>query len=401
MHANKPLALLAAVLIAAGAWYVTREKAPSTEVENAALYPDLLDRLNDTQRIEIKSADDGFALQRTGEQWTMAERDGFPVSFEMAKEALVQLAALRIRERKTSRPENYPELGVTDEPAPGSATRHVTVRAKDDSTLADLIIGKARQAKGVEAPGHYVRRAGEPTAWLVEGDLKLATDRNAWMDTAIIDLPVDRVRRVQITHPEKQPVIVTKENPQTQLFTLHDAPEGYEARSSAVVSSIGGLLLDVRFEDVAAAAKVEGLVPRTIVEVQTFDGLVATLEQYDVKDRTLVKFDFAYNGDLVYAAPEASAPTPAAAPAAAAAAAVGDDQTTAASDTPPPAPTIKPASEVQAEIDTLKQKTANWVYVLADYKARIIDKKMEDLVKVKGPAMPAPEPIEKMGEEAP
>lgn len=394
MNANKALVLAAAALIAGGAYYVTREKAPSTEVENALLYPGLLDRLNDSRSIEIKGADDAFTLKRDAGQWAMVERDGFPVRGEMAKAALVQLADLRIRERKTSKPANYAELGVTDEAAAGSDTRRVTVRADGDAPLVDLIVGKARQAKGLESPGHYVRKAGEPTAWLVEGDLTVATRRNDWMDTQVLDLPVERVRRVTITHPEKQPVVVTKANPQQQLFTLHDAPKGYEARSSAVISSIGGLLLDVRFDDVAAAGSIEGLVPRTIVEVQTFDGLVATLEQYDVKDKTRVKFDFAFNPDLVYAASEATA---AAAPAAAA-----TGQAPAGASPPAaPTPTVKPASEVQAEIETLKKKTAPWVYTLADYKVRIIDKKMEDLIKTKAPPMPAPEPIERMGKEAP
>ncbi|MGE3774094.1 MAG: DUF4340 domain-containing protein [Gammaproteobacteria bacterium] len=388
MQANKALVLVAAALIAIGAYYVTREKAPSTAVENALLYPGLLDRLNDSRSIEIKDAGDAFTLKRDAGQWTLVERDGYPVRGEMAKAVLVQLADLRIRERKTSKPENYAELGVTDEAAAGSETRRVIVRGEGDGALADLIVGKARQAKGLESPGHYVRKAGEPTAWLVEGEFTLATKRNDWMDTQVLDLPVERVRRVTITHPQQQPVVVTKADPKQQLFTLHDAPEGYEARSSAVISSIGGLLLDVRFDDVAAAGRIDGLVPRTIVEVQTFDGLVATLEQYDVKGENFVKFDFAFNSDLVHAAPEAPAATP-------------PEEASPASPATAPAPTVKPASEVQAEIETLKKKTAPWVYALADYKVRIIDKKMEDLIKTKAPPTPTPEPIERMGKEAP
>lgn len=394
MQANKALALAAAALIAAGAYYVTREKAPSTEVENALLYPGLLDRLNDSRSIEIRSADDAFTLKRDAGQWTMVERDDYPVRGEMAKAALVQLADLRIRERKTSKPENYAELGVTDEAAAGSETRRVIVRAESDGVLADLIVGKARQAKGLESPGHYVRKAGEPTTWLVEGELTLAVKRNDWMDTQVLDLPVERVRRVTITHPEKRPVVVTKADPKQQLFTLNDAPDGYEARSSAVISSIGGLLLDVHFDDVAAASRIDGLVPRTIVEVQTFDGLVATLEQYDVKEKNFVKFDFAFNPDLVYAAPEAPAVATPAAPAAKPAAPAAQPEAA-------PTLTVKPASEVRAEIETLKKKTAPWVYALADYKVRIIDKKMEDLIKTKAPPLPTPEPIERMGKEAP
>lgn len=384
MKANKALALAAAALIAAGAYYVTREKAPATTVENALLYPGLIDHLNDSRSIAIAGADGAFTLARDGERWSMTERDGYPARGELARTALVQLADLRIREQKTSKPENYAALGVTDDVAAGSETRRVTVRTGDGGVLADLIVGNVRQAKGLESPGHYVRRAGEPTALLVEGDLELATRRNDWMDTQVIDLPVERVRRVTITHPEKRPVVVSKTDPTQQLFALHEAPEGYEARSSAVTSSIGGLLLDVRFEDVAAVKRIEGLVPRTIIEVQTFDGLVATLEQYDVKDQNFIKFDFAFNPDLVFVSPAAAAAT----------------QPDAAKP-PAPVPTIKPANEVQAEIEALTKKTAPWVYALADYKVRIIDKKIEDLIKSKTPSTPTPEPIERMGKEAP
>lgn len=381
MTARKPLLLIAAAAIAYGAFHVTQSKAPSTEVENALLYPGLIDRLNDTRSINIQTADDSFTLQRDGERWTMVERDGFPVKFDMAKEALVQLSALKVREAKTAKPENYPTLGVTDVLA-GDA-RRVTVRAEGDTPLADLLIGKGRAAKGVESPGHYVRRFGEQTAYLVEGDLGINGKRNDWMEAAIIDLPVERVRKVTLTHAGQTPVVVAKENPKVQLFALQGTPDGYESRSSAVISSIGGLLLDVRFEDVAAKAKVDGLVPRAIVEVQTFDGLVATIEQYDVKEKVLVSFDFAFNEELVL--PVEAAPAPPAAP--------------DAPSSPPPAETQDQLAKVKAEVEQLKSRTAGWVYELADYKTRIIDKKLEDLIKVKSEPMPTPEPIENMNSD--
>jgi len=228
-----------------------------------------------------------------------------------------------------------------------------------------------------------VRRFGEQTAYLVEGDLGINGKRNDWMEAAIIDLPVERVRKVTLTHAGQTPVVVAKENPKVQLFALQGTPDGYESRSSAVISSIGGLLLDVRFEDVAAKAKVDGLVPRAIVEVQTFDGLVATIEQYDVKEKVLVSFDFAFNEELVL--PVEAAPAPPAAP--------------DAPSSPPPAETQDQLAKVKAEVEQLKSRTAGWVYELADYKTRIIDKKLEDLIKVKSEPMPTPEPIENMNSD--
>lgn len=378
MNARKLALLIVAGLIAYGAFHVSQRKAPSTDVGNALLYPGLLDRINDTRSVRIETADGGFTLARDGDKWSMAERNGYPAHADKVRESLMQLAGLRIRETKTSKPENYATLGVAD----GDA-RRVIVQDAEGGALLDLLVGKARQARGVEEPGHYVRRQGEATAYLVEGELGLPADRNEWTDTAIVDLPVDRVRQVTINHQGAQPVTVSKQSRMEQLFTLQDPPEGYDARSSAVVSSIGGLLLDVRLEDVIAASRLEGMTPRTIVEVQTFDGLVATLEQYDHEGRVFVVFDFSFNPDLVVPADAAPAPADA-----------------AGAQSPPvaaPAETSAPsADEVRAEIEKLNGKLRGWAYELPDYKTRIIDKKMEDLIKVKQAAPPPVEPIETM-----
>jgi hypothetical protein len=378
MNTRKFLLLVVAGLIAYGAWHVSQRKAPSTEVENALLYPGLLDQLNDSQSIEIQTADDKFTLRRDGERWSMVERNGYPVHVDKVREALFQLAALKVRESKTSKTENYPTLGVSDTPASGSDSRRVTVRGATEEPLADLLIGKARQAKGLESPGHYVRRHGDATAYLVEGDLGIAVKANDWIETAIVDVPVDRVRQVTIGHYGAPPVTVSKKDRKEQLFTLQNPPEGYDARSAAVVSSIGGLLLDVRLEDVIAASRVENATPRTIVDIQTFDGLGATLEQYDLDGRVFVTFKFAFNPDPKTPAGEADKADPTAQAAG-----------TAAAD-------ANAAPDVKAEVEALDAKVRGWAYELPDYKTRIIDKKMEDLIKVKGQALPPMEPIETM-----
>jgi len=380
MNTRKLLLLVVAGVIAFGAYQVSQRKAPSTEVGSALLYPGLLDQLNQSRSIEIQTADDRFTLRRDGEKWSMVERNGYPVYVDKVREALVQLAALKIRETKTSKAGNYPTLGVADTPASGSDSRRVTVRGEADEPLVDLLVGKARQAKGVESPGHYVRRHGDATAYLVEGELGIAVKPNDWIETAIVDIPVDRVRQVTLGHYGATPVTVSKKDRKEQLFTLQNLPEGQDARSTAVVSSIGGLLLDMRLEDVIAASRVESGTPRTIVDVQTFDGLVATLEQYDVDGRVFVTFKFAFNPDLVTPADPAK-PDPTA-----------KDAETAAE----AAPDASATPDVKAEVEKLNARVHGWAYELPDYKTRIIDKKMEDLVKAKGQPLPPVEPIETM-----
>ena len=352
------------LVLAYAAHYVAKTRAPAQDVASALLYPDLLAQLNDVQKIDITQGQEHLTLQRLDAGWVMPSRDNFVVNAGAVKELLVQLASLKMREAKTATPALYATLGVDAPDAPKATTREVVVSAKRDAPLADLLIGKARKAQRVDAPAHYVRRQGEPTAWLVEGELLLKAKRNEWLDTSVLDIPVERVRKVSLQQPGKTPVVLAKASPQEQLFTLQKMPKGSEPRSVAMLSSIGGLLLDLRFDDVAAASKVAGLSPQSSAEITTFDGLVATLKRYVVNGQSLIAFSFAQQTGV----------TPATQPPAT------DKNLPPGSVPSAPAP----VADVAAEVALLNARTQHWVYQLPDYKGRALDKTLEDLIKPKG-----------------
>ena len=352
------------LVLAYAAHYVAKTRAPAQDVASSLLYPDLLAQLNDVQKIDITQGQEHLTLQRLDAGWVMPSRDNFVVNAGAVKELLVQLASLKMREAKTATPALYATLGVDAPDAPKATTRAVVVSAKGDAPLADLLIGKARKAQRVDAPAHYVRRQGEPTAWLVEGELLLKAKRNEWLDTSVLDIPVERVRKVSLQQPGKTPVVLAKASPQEQLFTLQKMPKGSEPRSVAMLSSIGGLLLDLRFDDVAAASKVAGLSPQSSAEITTFDGLVATLKRYVVNGQSLIAFSFAQQTGVTPATPPPA----------------NDKNLPPGSVPPAPAP----VADVAAEVALLNARTQHWVYQLPDYKGRALDKTLEDLIKPKG-----------------
>lgn len=371
MNARKLSVIVAAVAVVAAAVYIAERKAPTTEVAAELLYPGLIERINDAARIELATREHALAITRLGNGWVIESRDNFPATFATVKQALVQLAELRILEAKTAKPENYARIGVEDIASEKSGSRLVSVYGPEKALLASLLIGKERLGKGLGSPAHYVRKSGEGTAYLVDGDLTFSANMNDWLDAAVANIPAERIRRVAINPYEGQPVVISKTARNDQFFNLEGVPPGFEPRSKAEVSSIGSLLLDLNFEDVAAASKLAGLVPRTIVEVQTFDGLVATIEQYDLKEFVYAKFSFAFNPDLVVAEPAADKP---------------------AAD--------KPAAEkpgVDDEVKKLNEKVSGWAYVLPDYKLRLIDKKIGNLIKKVEP----PPPKENAGKAPP
>ena len=182
---------------------------------------------------------------------------------------------------------------------------------------------------------------------------------------------------VLVEKSDAAPITLSKAEQSDNFFTLNNIPDGYEQKSKATVSALGALLLDLRFNDVLAAAKLAALTPVREVTVTTFNGLVVTLKDYLLDDQKLVTFSFAVNEELAAAAVSSAAAT----------SADQEENKPEAADTN--ATEEKSADETpQAESERLRQRTARWAYVIPDYKRRMMEKTFEDLIKTVEPEKP-------------
>ena len=365
---NKTLlsALLLAIALGALAWKISVDKAPQTEITRSALSVGLLDKLNDVTRIELLAGKSQTTLKRSSEQWILANRDNFPADPKAVKRLLLQLADLEIVEAKTRLPASYGRIGVAD-PGEGSDSLQVELYGAKDEKLLAVIVGHPRD--GGQKSQRYVRRAGESQSWLVNGKIEAAADPITWLDARIADVDTARVRRVEITPVEGPAVVIEKAHPKDNFFDLQNLPSGRVTRSKSLVSSLAALLLDLRFNSVAAAARYAQAKALRHTIVQTFDGLVAHIEEFAADGKTYARFDFDYDASLVHH--DAAKDDAAAAP---------------ASPTPLPPETDKPASatpkeSVEQEAARLKARVAGWVYELPDYKTRLLSKRLDDLVQ--------------------
>ena len=361
---NKPMfvALLLALVLGGLAWKISVDKAPQTEVTHSALYLGLIDKLNDVTRIELRSAKSAATLNRNNEQWSVANRDNFPAEGKAVKRLLLQLADLEIVEAKTSLSDNYGRIGVA-EPGDGSDSLQVELYGAKDKQLLAVIVGKIRD--GGQKKQRYVRRVGEQQSWLVNGTVDGTADPITWLDARIADVDTARVRRVEITPHEGPAVVIEKARPQDNFFDLQNVPSGRVTRSKSLVSSLGALLLDLRFNSVASAVRHAEVKPLRRAIVQTFDGLLVRGEEFETDGKTYARFDFDYDPQLVHndlgkdaaAAPAAAVP---------------------ATDNPPG----DAAKEtVEREAARLKARVTGWVYELPDYKTRLLNKRLDDLVQ--------------------
>ncbi|HEX2200515.1 MAG TPA: DUF4340 domain-containing protein [Gammaproteobacteria bacterium] len=380
---KKSLAVLAIItlVIVGAAWYLTEQRLPKTELAKRPLYPELLNRVNDIARIEVKTKDQDTVLVKQGEQWVIENRSRYPALFEKVKGAVLAIANLEILEGKTKNKELYPRLGVEDIGTEGASSRQVVLLDQGGQPLAALIVGKKRTAtSGRGIPAFYVRKADEPQAFLVKGALEELPEKPIdWTDQSLLNIDAKRIRAITIEPPGQGPLQIHRKDAGTQDFTLDNILKGTKLKSQTVLNGLASTLEFLQFEDVVARASFTPPPNPTVTTLRTFDGLIAKVTTANLNDKAHVSFEFAYDAETAAQAKETPA-TEETKPSADAAAKPTASNQPATAETPKTE--AKPS--VEEEAAKLNEKTRDWVYVLPGYKATLLTKTLSDLT--------APEP---------
>ena len=372
---SKTLIGLAAVtaLAVAGAIAAAVSRHAATErvtVESPAL-PGLMERINDIGEIALQVPGDEFSVRFDGERWVAPALASFPADFDKVKKALIGLAELRTVEAKTADPERYAALGLAAPDADEGAGTQLRLLDASGGAIAALTVGDPARAG---ADRLYIRRDGEERTWLAEGELDLGETPKDWVDTMVIRLDGERVRRVTITHADDGEVLEL-ERPEAgdESFDLVDMPEGATLRSPMTLDNLGRALAFLRFDDVAAAS--EGPPPGggdSTAVFETFDGVTVTVALEKRGEENWARLDAVWD-------PEAAvSPEPAPQPEEADAEEATDDGD--AEDAGETAE--KESPDIEAEIAQLLSRTQDWVFRIPDFKAEQLGMRMARLIEL-------------------
>lgn len=358
----------AVVVIGAVAAVTQRESASERVVTDAAVLPDLMARINDVAALALEGPEADFALRFDGERWVVPDLADFPADFDKVKKTLIGLAELRTIEKKTADPERYGALGLAPPDAEEGGGTWVRLRDGDDGPVAALMVGNPGRGGADQV---YVRRDGEAETWLARGELDLGDTPNSWVDTMIVRLEPDRVRRVVITHADGETVELARETRDAESFDLVNMPEDATLRSPLTLDNLGRSLAFVRFDEVAAASAgpAPGEGDATAV-FETFDGAKVTVTlQKRGEDETWARFDAAWD-------PAAAVPEPA-----------GDGAAEEAEADTEAAPEETEAAEGEAPFDPAEhtagivERTADWAFRIPDFKAEQFAMRLDRLVE--------------------
>lgn len=368
---SKKLIILIAVAIAAiglGIW-VSSDRSSQDEASTAALYPDLKKTINDATAVRIYTAGDKQAVEiaRKESSWVVSERHGYPADDAKVRKLLLGLANAKLREEKTSNPENYASLNVEDVSTEEASGIRIEVAGVQPSI--NLIVGKP----GSSLDTQYVRKVGEKQSWLVDTDIDSTAVAQDWLRKTLLEIPADRIQSVTIQAKGAKPYSAAKSAKADADFSVTGLPKGKQLASPSAANTLATALTGVALSDVQPAAQFEGT-PDVTATYQTFDGLVLEVKGWSKEDKRYLAGEARFDAALAdrFKVPSETAPTQAdenKSEAASAGTAKADEPAKAAA-----------APNVAEEVKTLNERLSGWVFEIPEYKYNAIFKPLADLL---------------------
>ena len=228
---NNMKALVGVVLILAGFVYflVNSNAVNEPAGEGAWLLPQLQgDVTGQLTELQVAKGDEVLVLIKKGQDWYV--KGGFYADTAPMMQLLQALRSAQKIEAKTSNPENFKQLELSDKDL------KVTLKSTD-KVLAAVHLGK----KAITPGGSFARLAGDDQTWLVTVIEQVAFMTDEWQLKTIIDEKADNLVQVRIDNGSDD-VLEIKRGATTGAWELINVPESKQAKvGSSLLSVASGL----------------------------------------------------------------------------------------------------------------------------------------------------------------
>lgn len=285
-------------VVLAGIVYASSNRYSPGRVEGQPLASDLRARINTASAIEIAQGDKKLTLERSGDQWKLKERAGYPVLAEKARALVIALSAADTVEPKTASKDRYGLLDLQDPTTKDAKSRGVKILDDKGKPLIDAVVGKGKyDAFGSGRPGFYVRTTASPQTWLATGDPKASAEVKDWVQTGIFTTVADKITRLTIAHPGEAPLVIEKGTEKDQKFKLATMPEGKKLKQGVTIDQIPQGFSSIDMDDMRKLDATPAGDKVSVLTLESEGGLKVTFRLQKDGDTSWLSFNATGEGD--------------------------------------------------------------------------------------------------------
>jgi Domain of unknown function (DUF4340) len=260
---------LAALLVLGAAFLLNARRNVLHDEHDTLLLPSLAQNLNAVTGVTLRhgAAAPSVTLHKQGTQWSVAERNDYPVDVVKLRKLLLALSEAKIVEEKTADPAKFAGIGVDDPAQTGAIGTEVALTGLP--APSGIIVGKTA------GQGNFVRRVGGNTSYVIEPALSIDATPAAWLDNRVLDVPSASIQSLEFK-PAAGPGYVLHRATPDGAFALTAVPAGRKALDGAALTPSPNTLANLTAEDVAPAAGLDFTHADQVI-VTLGDGGVLTL----------------------------------------------------------------------------------------------------------------------------
>ena len=202
-------------------------------------------QLNDIKEINIDNGKKKISIFKNQDSnWYMSSKSSYKTKNETVRKNLIQISELRFFEQKTEQESLYSRLDLDYPKNDNGDSKLITILDDDKKKIIEFILGKKKKN------GVYIKKLNERQTWLTSGTLEMSSIEHDWLETKILDINYENVKKVTINRlNKKESFSLTKDDKKENLL-IDNLTKEQLPKSDLIANFLGYFFTNLIFEDV-------------------------------------------------------------------------------------------------------------------------------------------------------
>ena len=231
-----------------------------------AAFKNIKNQLNDIKEINIDNSKKKILIIKDQDNWYMTSKSGYKVKNEVVRKNLIQISELRFSEKKTNEESLYSRLDLDYPNDEDGDSKLISIINNDKQILVEFILGKKKK------DGVYIKKIKDKESWLTSGTLDMSSVEMDWLETKILDIDYQDVKKASINHLNKSESFSLTKDDKNENFLIDNLTKEQIPKSDLIANHIGYFFTNLIFEDVVKRKNVIDSELRTKINFELFDG---------------------------------------------------------------------------------------------------------------------------------
>ena len=231
-----------------------------------AIFENIKNQLNDIKEINIDNNEKKISIIKDQDNWYMASKSNYKVKNEVVRKNLIQISELRFFEKKTKEEYLYSRLNLEYPNDEDGNSKFISIINSYKEALIEFILGK-RKKNGV-----YIKKLKDKQTWLTSGTLDMSSVERDWLETKILNIDYQDVKKVSVNHLNKKESFSLTKDDKNENFLIDNLTKEQIPKSDLIANHLGYFFTNLIFEDGVKRENVIDSELRTKINFELFDG---------------------------------------------------------------------------------------------------------------------------------